>query len=79
MVCPVHAIWIYLDLTKDLSPRSHSLFVSPRCLQRSISKNALLFFIRRVIVDAGASMEGLSPPRAHSVHGVAASAAFLRN
>ena len=79
VLCPVHEVWIYLDLTKDLSPRPHSLFVSPRRLRHSISKNALAFFLHRVIVDAGASSEGSSPPRAHSVHGVCASAAFLRN
>ena len=77
VLCPVHAVRIYLDLTKDLSPRPHSLFVSSWHLRHSISKNALSFFICQVIVDAGASTKGSSPPRAHSVHGVTASAAFL--
>ena len=38
-----------------------------------------LVFRPPVIVDAGASIEGLLPPHAHSVRGVAASAAFLHN
>ena len=32
-----------------------------------------------MIVDAGASSEGSSPPRAHSIRGVAMSTAFLKN
>ena len=53
--------------------------MSPRQPLRPISKNALSFFIRSVIVDTGASSEGSSPPRAHSGHDVATSAAFLKN
>ena len=53
LLCPVRAVCIYLDLTKDLSPCA--LFVSPRRRLRPISKNALSFFIRTVIVDAWAS------------------------
>ena len=76
---PVCAVCIYLELTKDLSPRPRSPFVSPRHLRCSILKNALSFFICRVIVDAGASMESSLPPRAHSVCVVTASAVFLQN
>ena len=60
VLCPVRVVGIYLDLTRDLSPRP--LFVSPLCLQRSLSKSELSFFLRRVIVDPGASLEGSSPP-----------------
>ena len=79
LLCPVCVVCIYLDLTKDLSPRPRALFVSPHRPLRSMSENALSFFIRTVIVDAGASSEGSSPPRAHSVLGIATSAAFLKN
>ena len=44
VLCPIRAVWIYMDLTKDLSPRPHSLFVSPWRLQCSISKNAFIVF-----------------------------------
>ena len=53
--------------------------VSPRRPSRALSKNALSFFIRQVILDAGTVDEDASLPRVHSIRGVAASAAFLRN
>ena len=60
--------------------RASSLFVSPRCPTRPLSKNALSFFLREAISDAGAvrDQEGRSL-RAHSIRGVATSAVFLRN
>ena len=44
--------------------------MSPRAPSRYLSKNALLFFVCQVIVDADALWEG-SSPRAHSIRGVA--------
>ena len=79
LLCPVRAVRLYLDLTKDLSLRPRALFVSPRRPLHSLSKNTLYFFIRCVIVDIGASLKGSSPSRAHNVRGVATSAAFLKN
>ena len=79
LLCPVRLVRFYLDLAKDLSPRPRALFVSPHRPLRPISKNEFSFFIRTVIMDAGASSEGLSPPRAHSVRDVATLAAFLNN
>ena len=79
LLCPILAFRIYLDLTKDLSPCSHALFMSPRSPFRPVSKNALSFFIRTVIMDTGASSEGSVPPRAHNVRGVSTLAAFLKN
>ena len=79
VLCPVCAVRIYLDLSKDLSHLPRSLFVSARRPLRSVSKNTLSFFICRVIMYVGASTDGSLPPRAHSVRGVAASAAFLHN
>ena len=54
--------------------------MSLRKPSRAISKNALSYFIRESISNAGAlrSAEGQAP-RAHSVRGVSTSAAFLRN
>ena len=48
-LCPVRALQIYLQRTPSLSPRPRSLFVSPRAPSRSLSKNALSFFLRSVI------------------------------
>ena len=45
-----------------------------------LSKNAMFFFLCQVISDAGAvQAESSGSPRAHSIRGVATSAAFLRN
>ena len=47
---------------------------------RPILKNALSYFIRQVIADAGAVEEAEGPSsKAHSVRAVATSLAFLRN
>ena len=80
LLCPVYAVRIYLDTTTSLTLRPRSLFVSPRCLLRALSKNALLLLLRQVISDAGAIWDIFAgPPRAHSVRGVATSAVFLCN
>ena len=80
LLCPVRALRIYLDKTKDMVSRPKSLFVSPKRPSQGISKNAISYFLRRVIVDSGAvgGNEG-PPPRAHSIRGVATSVAFLKN
>ena len=88
LLCPVHALRSYLARTSSLSPRPRTLFVSPR----SLSKNALSFFLRDVISRAyssssssasstGPSFSASAPSssRAHSVRGVATSWAFARN
>ena len=51
LLCPVHALLIFLSRTSSLSPRPRSLFVSPRC-PRSLSKNALSYFLRSVIIQS---------------------------
>ena len=93
LLCPVRALRECITRTSSLSPRPRSLFVSP-CSSRSLSKNALSFFIRDLISQASSfpdssalpqpsSSLGSSRPsssfRAHSVRGVAASVAFSRN
>ena len=55
LLCPVRALHIYLLMTKGLARRSSALFVFPRVPSRSISKNALSFFLWDVIIDAGAA------------------------
>ena len=79
-MCPVHALRIYLSKTKGLARRSSAFFVSPWIPSRAISKNALLFFLRDVIVGVGAAdLVAESSVRAHSIGGVATSVAFLQN
>ena len=80
VLCPVRALKIYLKRTSSLPDRPNSLFISPKRPSRAISKNALSFFLRKVILDAGAVRENEGPlPRAHSIRGVATSVAYLRN
>ena len=69
LLCPVRAARAYLEHTSSIAPQR------PTC---PLVKNALSFFLRRVILDTGAVEEGAWPPRAHSVRAVATLAAFLR-
>ena len=79
LLCPVRALSVCLQRTKGLTGRSSSLFVSPRCPSRAISKNALSFFLREVIQDSGAVLPSAGPVWAHSIRGMATSVSFLRN
>ena len=76
LLCPVRALRLYLDRTASLAPR---LFVSPRCPSRSLSKNAISFFLRDVISSAGVSRPEVGRLRAHDVRSVSTSVAFHRN
>ena len=78
-MCPVRALSIYLPRTKGLAGRASSLFVSSRRPSRSISKNALSFFLREVIRDSGAIVASSAPVRAYSIRSVATSVSFLHN
>ena len=80
LLCPVRALKVYLERTKDVSPRPHSLFVSTRSKHRPMSKNGISFFLREVISDSGALRpDGGRDLRAHSIRGVSTSTAFARN
>ena len=80
LLCPVRALRIYLKRMKGLSRCSLALFLSPRCRTGTISKIAISFFLREVISGAGLvrGSEG-QPLRAHSIRGISALAAFMRN
>ena len=78
LLCPVRAVRIYLERTASIAPRPRALFVSASCPTRALSKNALSFFLRRVIKVSGSVVDG-SSPHAHSIRGVATSALFLRD
>ena len=85
LLCPVRALHAYLSQTSSITPCPCTLFVSPRSTSRSLSKNALGFFLHDVISRAyssSSSSTSTSTPsssRAHSVRGVAASWAFACN
>ena len=80
LLCPVRALRIYLRRLRDIPDRPRSLFVSPSKTSRAISKNAISYFIRNVILDSGAvDPEETRAPRAHSVRSASTSLAFLRN
>ena len=79
LLCPVLVLRIYLDLTSLVSPHPRSLFASPSYATRSLSKNALSFFVCQVILDAGSVQGGTSAPLAREVCAVSTSAAFLKN
>ena len=80
LLCPVHAVRIYLRRTGSVAACPSSLFVSPRSPSRAVLKNAICFFLREVNSGAGAVKGDEGPPlRAHSIRGVSTSAAFLQN
>ena len=82
LLCPVRALRLYLLRTSRLLPSPRTLFRSPRNPSRSISKNAISFFLRETIMKALQSTPDPGPSirhRAHSIRGMATSTAFVRN
>ena len=79
LLCPVRALRIYLDRTLSLAPSRRRLFVSPSCPARTMSKNAVSFFLREVIHGAAPSRPEVGSVRAHDIRGVSTSVAFHRN
>ena len=74
LLLPVRALNIYLRRTSSVVVRASSLFVSPHSPSRPISKNAVSYFLREVISEAGAVRANVAAPlRAHSVRGVTTS------
>ena len=79
LLCLVRALRICLDRTSTLAPLRHRHFVSPRRPSRTLSKNAISFFLRDIITAAGASRPEVGRVRAHDVRSVSTSVAFHRN
>ena len=89
LLCPVRAVCLYISRVSSVSPCPRTLVV--RSPSRSLSKNAIIFFLRGVISQAYSSPSSSSSSSsslpssstsaflAHSVRGVAASWAFSRN
>ena len=79
LLCPVRSLHAYVSRTAQFVNRPRRLFISPRCPLRAMSKNAISYFLREVIVHSGASSESVAAPRAHSIRGIATSSAFFKN
>ena len=67
LLCPVRALRHYLHRTATITNRPRNLFVSPSNNSRPLSKNVMSFFIKKVIIDAGALHPQARTPRAHRV------------
>ena len=70
LLCPVRALRLYLLRARSLSPCRHF---------RTMSKNAVSFFLREVISAAGAAQPQVGSLRAQEVRSVSTSVAFHRN
>ena len=78
LLCPVRSLWEYVTRTSWFINRPCRLFVSPHCPSRAMSKNAISYFLRKVIVHSGSSSESVAAPKAHSIRGIATSSAFFK-
>ena len=76
--CPVRAIKYLRKAARSASYIPPRLFVSPRNLERAMSKNAISFYLRQLITDSGA-VSTSRPPRAHDIRGIATSLNYYSN
>ena len=76
--CPVRAVKYLRKAARSASFIPSRLFVSPRNPERSMSKNAMSFYLRQLIVDSGA-VSSARPPRAHDIRGIATSLNYYSN
>ena len=76
--CPVRAIKYLRKAARSSSFIPSRLFVSPKNPKRSMSKNAMSFYLRQLIVDSGA-VSSTRPPRAHDIRGIATSLNYYSN
>ena len=76
--CPVRAIKYLRKAARSASFIPSRLLVSPRNPERAMSKNAMSFYLRQLIVDSGA-VSSARPPRAHDIRGIATSLNYYSN
>ena len=76
--CPVRAIKYLRKAARSASFIPSRLFVSPRNPERAMSKNAMSFYLRQLIVDSGA-VSSARPPRAHDIRGISTSLNYYSN
>ena len=76
--CPVRAVKYLRKAARSASFIPPRLFVSPKNPKRSMSKNAMSFYLRQLIIDSGA-VSSAHPPRAHDIRGIATSLNYYSN
>ena len=78
VLCPVRAIRSLRRAARSVEFTPSRLFVSPSDPKRTMSKNAMSFFLRQLITESGA-VSSLVPPRAHDIRGIATSLNYYSN
>ena len=78
VLCPVRAVRHLRRATRSTESSPSRLFVSPSDPTRSMSKNAMSFFLRQLITESGAVSSSV-PPRAHDIRGIATSLNYYSN
>ena len=69
VLCPVHAISYLERAARSVGFTPSRLFVSPSDPTRTMSKNAMSSFLRRLITESGA-VSSLVPQRTHDIQGI---------
>ena len=77
-LCPVRAVRHLRRAARSPGFTPNRLFVSPSDPKRSMSKNAMSFFLRQLITESGAGSFSV-PPRAHDIRGIATSLNYYSN
>ena len=72
VLCPVRAISYLRRAARSVEFTPASLFVSPSDPKRTMSKNAMSFFLRQLITESGV-VSSLVPQRTHDIQGIATS------
>ena len=78
VLCPVRAVRHLRRAARSAGATPSRLFVSPSDPTRSMSKNAMSFFLRQLITESGAVSSSV-PPRAHAIRGIATSLNYYSN
>ena len=78
VLCPVRAVRYLRRAARSPGFTPNRLFVSPSDPKRSMSKNAMSFFLRQLITESGAVSSSV-PPRAHDIRGIATSLNYYSN
>ena len=72
VLCPVRTIRYLRRAARSVEFTPSRLFVSPSDPKRTMSKNVMSFFLRRLITESGA-VSSLVPQRTHDIQGIATS------
>ena len=78
VLCPVRAVRYLRRAARSVEFTPSRLFVSPSDPRRSMSKNAMSFFLRQLITESRAVSSSV-PPRAHDIRGIATSLNYYSN